>query len=120
MWVFTNTSQATIMNAKFKQLTASGYQPWVFLSPWIGGGIMGLMEELHSVELLQRQSSKGRSRVVSPIRNAGWPGISRLSHLIMQPTNQQRTQWHPDLGKPASVLSPAFGVGTVPKTVKTA
>lgn len=33
-----------------------------------------------------------RSRAASPIRSGLWPGISGLSHLIMQPSNQQRTR----------------------------
>lgn len=60
------------------------------------------------------------SRAASPIRNGLWPGISRLSHLIMQPTNQQRTWEHPDSRKSASVLNPALRAGAVPNAAKTA
>lgn len=67
-----------------------------------------------------RGVSSKKNRAASPIGNGLWPGISGLSHLIMQPTNQQRTWEHPDLGKSASVLNLALGAGAVPNAAKTA
>jgi hypothetical protein len=69
------------------------------------------------VKLLQSNVFQ-ENRVASPIRDGLRPGTSRLSHLILQPTNQHRTQQHPESEKLASVLSPAFGAGTLPKALE--
>lgn len=66
-----------------------------------------------------RGVSSKRSKAASPIRDGLRPGTSRLSYLIMQHTNQWRTQQHPDSEQLASVLSPAFIIGTLPKAVET-
>lgn len=85
------------MDAESEYFTASGYQFLDFsepLDPWAGAveRNYGVNGGASSVCNFCKGVSSKRSREAFPIRNGLWPGISSLSYLIMQPTNQPRAR----------------------------